>query len=815
MLHNPLENWQETILSNRKRLSRWDKMSQVSERVKMLREKYLSTIPEISVQRALLVTESYQETWGRPMVMRRAKAFEKILTDMDICIQPGELIVGCLAEKPRAVPLFPEFDVEFIMNELDSFALRTADRFILSEENKRILKNMLPKWQGNTIKDQAIELFPEDEKIAVQDSIAVLTALRSGVGHMIVDYAYGIENGLLNIIQYIRELKNEIPIDDPGAALKRGYYDAVTISCNALITFANRYADMARKLAKGEKNRSRKKELLAIATICEKVPAHPADNFWEAIQSFWFIHLALQLESNGHSVSPGRFDQYMYRYYQIDRENDKDFKEQVEELIHCLWIKFSEVNKVRDQVSSIAFGGYPMFQHLTLGGQNEDGKSAVNELSHLCLEATSRVGLTQPSLSIRWFFGCPDDFLIHAIETASYGTGMPAFFNDEVLIPNMFQQGYCLEEARGYGIVGCTESTVPGITEPWLTGGFTNIVKVLERTIFNGYDPLKNEQRTFKTGYPESFKTFDDFQKAYFEQLSYYLKQHVMLDNILDNLHATIVPTPFESIFTRDCLVQGKTNLEGGARYNSTTFQAVGIANVADSLATIKQLIYEEKTLTWQVLKEALLNNYEGYEELRLSILNQVPKYGNDDSYVDSLGEEVLNHLYQELKKYKNPRGGNYYIALYTIACNVLLADKVGSTPDGRKRGMVLADGGVSCSQGSDKDGPTALLKSVTKLDPYKALGSTLLNLKFHPNIFKDSANYHKIGALVKTFFMMKGQHVQFNVVDVETLRDAQQHPEKYPCLVVRVAGFSVLFTTIDPKCQEDIILRTAHDSHG
>jgi formate C-acetyltransferase len=456
-----------------------------------------------------------------------------------------------------------------------------------------------------------------------------------------------------------------------------------------------------------------------------------------------------------------------------------------------------------------------MFQHLTLGGQNEGGKSAVNELSHLCLEATSKVGLTQPSLSIRWFYGCPDDFLIHAIETASYGTGMPAFFNDEVLIPNMLQQGYCLEEARGYGIVGCTEATVPCITEPWLTGGFTNIIKVLERTIFNGYDPVKNEQRPFKTGYPESFSTFADFMQAYFEQLSYYLKQQVVLDNILDKLHATTVPTPFESVFTRDCLERGKTNLEGGARYNSTTFQAVGIANVADSLATIKKFIYEDKTLTWPVLKEALLKNYEGFEELRLSIQHQVPKYGNDDSYVDSLGEEVLDHLYRELKKYKNPRGGNYYIALYTIACNVLLADKVGSTPDGRKKGMVLADGGVSCSQGSDKEGPTALLTSVTKLDPYKALGSTLLNLKFNPNIFNDSTNYHKIAALVKTFFMMKGQHVQFNVVDVETLRDAQKHPEKYPCLVVRVAGFSVLFTTIDPKCQEDIILRTAHDSHG
>lgn len=814
MLKNTLENWQETILSRKKPLSRWDKMDQVSGRVRKLRDRFTAVVPEISVQRALLITESYEETWGQSAVFKRAKALEKILAGMDIYIAPDEMIVGSLAEKPRSVPLFPEFDIEFITNELDTFALRIADRFLLSEKNKKILKKVLPKWQDNTIKDQAARILPPDSKEAMQDFIAILTAFRSGVGHMIVDYGYGVDNGLLHIIQYAENLKNEISVNDPESASKRDYYDAVVISCKAVIAFAQRFAELARKLAAGEKERSRKRELLKIAAVCEKVPAQPAGSFWEALQSFWFIHLALQLESNGHSVSPGRFDQYMYKYYKEDAERDERLKDLGEELLHCLWIKLSEVNKVRDRASSVAFGGYPMFQHLTVGGQNASGKSAVNELSHICLEATAKVGLTQPSLSIRWFFGCPDDFLTHAVETASYGTGMPAFFNDEVLIPNMLQQGYNLEESREYGIVGCTESTGAGISEPWLTGGFSNIVKVLERTIFNGYDPVNKIQRKFKTGAPESFKTFEAFRQAYFEQLSYYLKQQVILDNILDKLHGSLVPTPFESAVTRYCLERGKTSLEGGASHNSTTFEAVGIANVADSLATIKKLIYEEKTLTWKELKEALLSNYEGHEELRLMIKNQVPKYGTDNDYVDSLGEEVLDHLYRELKAYKNPRGGDYYIALYTIACNVLLSDKVGATPDGRKMGMVLADGGVSCSQGSDKEGPTALLKSVSKLDPYKALGSTLLNVKFHPNIFKESANYCKIADLVKTYFMMKGQHVQFNVIDVETLRDAQKNPEKYPCLVVRVSGFSVLFTTIDPKCQEDIIMRTEHNSH-
>jgi len=808
------DNWQEALLNKKKRVNRWEKMEQVSDRVKLLRKNFLSIIPEISVQRAMLITESYLETWAQSMVIRRAKAFENILTKMDIYIQDNEIIVGSLAEKPKAVPLFPEYDVEFILNELDSFALRTADRFIISEENKKILRSILPQWQNNTIKDQAFKLFPEDAKLALQDSIAILTAFKSGVGHMIIDYGYGIDHGLLNIIKHVKELREKISINDPDSAVKRDYYDAVVICCQALINFAQRYADKAKELASYEKSISRKKELLKIATICERVPANPANSFWEAIQSFWFIHLALQIESNGHSVSPGRFDQYMYKYYRNGKGSNHKEGNLNEELLHCLWIKFSEINKVRDKVSSVAFGGYPMFQHLTVGGQDDNGNSAVNELSHLCLEATAKVGLTQPSLSIRWFYGCPEDFLLHAIETASHGTGMPAFFNDEVLIPNMLQEGYGLEEARGYSVVGCTESCVPGITEPWLTGGFTNIIKVLERTIFNGYDPVIKEQRNVRTGETESFKTFEDFKKAYFEQISYYLKQQVILDNILDNLHGKTVPTPFESIFIHNCLQQGKTTLEGGALYNSTTFQAVGIANVADSLATIKKLIYEDKSLTWKELKNALTNNYEGHEGLRLSIINNVPKYGNDNDYVDLLGNEVLDHMYGDLKQYKNPRGGNYYIALYTISCNVLLADRVGASADGRKKGMVLADGGVSCSHGSDKEGPTALLKSVTKLDPYKALGSTLLNVKLHPSVFNNIDSYNKIGSLIKTYFMMKGQHVQFNVVDVATLRDAQKHPEKYPCLVVRVAGFSVLFTTIDPKCQEDIIMRTAHSSH-
>lgn len=797
---------------NDARLNRWEKMEQVSPRIKSIREKIMNTVPEIFADRAVLITESYEETQGQPVIIRRAKALEKVLLNMKICILDGELVVGSYAGKPRSCQIYPEYDIGFIIDELDSFETRIADRFVISEDNKKLLKDIYQKWKGNTIYDVALSTFPENACECAKDLIFILTAWKSGVGHMIIDYGMALQKGLLSIIDEAEKAKNQLSVDDQDYVTKNNYYKAVQIVCKAAIEFANRFAELAENLAKEENNALRKEELLKIASNCRRVPAYPAETFWEAIQFFWFLQLILHIESNGHSVSPGRFDQYMYPYFKNDIETGQLSKEFAEELLHCLWLKFFELNKVRDKVSSVAFGGYPMFQNLIVGGQTSQGECAVNELSHMCLEATAKVGMPQPSLSIRWYFGCPGDFMTHAMEVVSYGIGLPALFNDEVLIPNMLQLGYSLDEARDYAIVGCTETTVPGITEPWLTGGLINLAKILELTIYNGYDPVLNKEYACKTGNVEKFNTFDNFKEAFFKQIEYYLKQHVICDNILDELHAVLAPTPFESIFIHDCFKRGKTSLEGGARYNFTTLEVVGIANVIDSLAVIKKIIYEDKIITWEELKKALINDFKGYENLRQFIINKVPKYGNDDDYVDLLGREVLNKLYVESNKYRNPRGGRYNIALYTIATHVLFAPRTGALPDGRKKGMVLADGGVSCSHGMDKNGLTALLKSVTKLDPYKATGSTLLNVKLNPVLFEGD-NFQKVIDTITTYFLLKGQHVQFNVIDAKTLREAQKHPEKYPALTVRVAGFSVLFNTIDPLLQEDIIQRTEHQS--
>lgn len=640
------------------RMSRWKKMEQVSQRVGRIRERMLAITPEIFADRARLVTESYLETMGRPYIIRRAHALERVLSEMEICVDEEQLIAGSFAGRPRGCQIFPEYDIQFVVDELDSFADRTADRFVLTEECKSELREIHHRWEGNSLADSAVALFPPEAAEPANDLIFLLTAIRSGVGHVIVDYGRPLAEGLLATMRRAQELRDALDPSDSEFGEKRAYYQAVLIVADAVIRFAGRFAELAESLAAATTESTRKRELQGIATACRKVPAHPAESFQEAIQSFWFIHLVLHLEANGHSISPGRFDQYIYRWFRRDIEDGKLDTEDADELLHCLWLKFFEINKVRDEVSSIAFGGYPMFQNLILGGQKRDGSSAVNKLSHLCLEASARLGLSQPSLSVRWYFGSNEQFTRHAMEVVSYGAGFPAMFNDEVLIPNMLQAGYTLEEAREYAIVGCTETTVPGISEPWLTGGFLNLLKLLELTVFNGYDPLLEKQYALATGEVESFQSFDEFMAAYDRQIAYYLRQLITCDNILDALHGEICPTPFESIYIDGCMDTGRTSLEGGARYNFTTLEAVGIANVAYSLAAIQRVIYDDASLSWGELKLAMRSDFLEHEELRLRLVNTVPKYGNDDDFVDLMGARVLDMLHREVQGYRSPRGG-------------------------------------------------------------------------------------------------------------------------------------------------------------
>ena len=461
----------------------------MNARIEMLRRRAVETTPEIFPDRARIVTKSYQRTGGLPPVRRRALAFSDLLHQMDICLADGELIVGSYAGRPRGWQVYPEYGIKFIIDEMDELDKRVSDRFVISEKTKAELRQIWQYWDGNTLSDTAWELFLPQDREASTDTLFLLTPLRCGVGHMIVDYPLCIRKGVRGVLDEIKALRENLDPCAPDYTDRLLFYDAATTCLEAVVVFARRFASAAEEQARREGDSERARELREIAKICMRVPEHPAQSFHEALQSFWFLHLSLHLEASGHSISPGRFDQYMYPFYKRDLESGTLTRQRAQELLEALWVKFFELNKVRDKVTTTAFGGYPMFQNLIVGGQDSRGRSVVNELSYLCMDATASLRLPQPSLSARWFYGCPDAFLKRALEVIALGGGMPALFNDEALIPNMLQMGYSLDEARDYAIVGCTETVGQGNVEPWLTGGFVNALKAIELAIFNGYDP--------------------------------------------------------------------------------------------------------------------------------------------------------------------------------------------------------------------------------------------------------------------------------------------------------------------------------------
>lgn len=785
-----------------------NKLPGPASRAERIKERFMAITPEICVERAQLITDSYKETEAEPIYIRRAKALEKILTEMTIFIQDDELIVGNHCTKPRSSPVFPEFSCKWLEEELDRLEKRTGDVFLISEDKKKALRELFPYWNGKTSNERAAALMTEEAKEAQGYGVfTVGNYFFNGVGHISVDYARGLAKGLEGVIAQAEAEMAGLDITDPDQLNKMHFLRAVIMSNKAVIRFAERFAEEADRLAAGEKNAKRKTELKEIARICRKVPAKPAETFWEAIQSFWFVQLAIQIESNGHSISPMRFDQYMYPYLKADADITV---EKAQELLDLLWIKFTEINKVRDEGSTKAFGGYPMFQNLIIGGQDQTGKDATNELSYMCLQATANVRLYQPSISIRIHDGTPDSLYMKSIEISRIGLGMPAYYNDRVIIPGLLSRGLTREDARDYGIIGCVEPQVGGKTEGWHDAAFFNMAKVLELALNDGVDPVSNKQLGPKTGDLTSFKSFDDVMDAYKKQMKHFVQLLIISDNAVDIAHGERAPLPFLSSLADDCIAKGKSLQEGGAHYNFTGPQGVGVGNVGDSLAAIKKLVFEEKAVSMADLKEAIKNNFEGKEDLRQILLNRAPKFGNDDDYADDIAREGALIYCKEVEKYKNPRNGGFQPGLYPVSANVPLGSMVGATPDGRKAGTPLADG-VSPVSGCDQTGPTAAVKSVAKLDHIIASNGTLLNQKLHPNAMKDEAGMRNLMALTETFFCDGGLHVQYNVVSGKTLMDAQKNPEKHRGLVVRVAGYSAFFTALDTALQNDIIERTEH----
>lgn len=826
-----------------------------TERIGKLVSDLYAKMPEIEAARAELITESYMETEGQPIVARRAKAFAHILKHIPIIIRPGELIVGSSTIAPRGCQTYPEFSYEWLEAEFDTVEHRAADPFYISENTKERLKKANKYWKGKTTSELATAyMAPETLRAMAHNMFTPGNYFYNGVGHVTVQYWKVLKIGFAGIREEAEKELAGCNFGDENFASKTTFLKAVMLSCDAVIGYSHRYAELAEEMAAKEADRARKEELLTIAAICKKVPEHGAEGFQEACQSFWFVQQLLQLESSGHSISPGRFDQYMYPYYAMDIATGKITKEYAQELIDCIWVKLNDLNKCRDAASAEGFAGYSLFQNLIVGGQTADGRDATNELSFMCLDASRHVFLPQPSLSIRVWNGSSRELLLRAADLTRTGIGLPAYYNDEIIIPALINRGLSLEDARDYNIIGCVEPQKAGKTEGWHDAAFFNMCRPLEMVFSDGFDA--GEQASIHTGKVESFAAFEEFYDAYKKQMEYNISLLVNADNAIDMAHATLCPLPFESCMVDDCIKRGKTVQEGGAIYNFTGPQGFGIANIADSLYAVKKLVYEEKKITAGELKKALEMNYgqgfdvttakdvalqvarkleaqgvevtedvisttirnvltmelpeaekKRYEEIR-ELIDALPKFGNDIDDVDSMARDAAYTYTRPLEKFKNPRGGQYQAGLYPVSANVPLGAQTGATPDGRLAHTPVADG-VSPSSGKDVNGPTAACNSVAKLDHGIASNGTLFNMKMHPTAMAGQKGLENFVSLLRGYFDQKGMHMQFNVVDRQTLLDAQKHPEKYSGLVVRVAGYSALFTTLSKSLQDDIIRRT------
>lgn len=826
-----------------------------SDRIPGLVDDLYAKLPEIESARAVLLTESYQATEGEPIVMRRAKAFAHILDNIPIIIRDGELVVGSTTIAPRGCQTYPEFSFEWLEAEFDTVEHRSADPFYISEQTKKELCQVHKYWKGKTTSELATAyMAPETLKAMEHNIFTPGNYFYNGVGHVTVQYDKVLAVGYGGIIAEAKSLLRDCGPGEADYAARSRFLQAVIISCEAVIRYARRYSALAEEMAKREKDAVRKAELLQIAQNCANVPERGAESFWEACQSFWFVQQLLQVESSGHSISPGRFDQYMYPYYKADLDRGALSREAAQELLDCIWVKLNDLNKCRDAVSAEGFAGYSLFQNLIVGGQDKNGVDVTNDLSFMCITASAHVFLPQPSLSIRVWNGSPHALLVKAAQLTRTGIGLPAYYNDEVIIPSLMNRGLTLEDAREYNIIGCVEPQKAGKTEGWHDAAFFNMCRPLEVVFESGYD--KGELIGVKTKPVEEMTDFTEFYDAYKEQMNYFISLLVNADNCIDVAHATLCPLPFESCMVDDCMKRGKAVQEGGAVYNFTGPQGFGIANMADSLFAIKKLVFEEKKVTLAEYKKAMLFNYgkgldetsiadmairvlrgmqeqgvtvgtgetaaavaqvkamelpeadrKRFEEL-LELIEQVPKFGNDDREVDAFARDVAYTYTRPLQEYKNPRGGIFQAGLYPVSANVPLGAQTGATPDGRLAHTPVADG-VSPSAGKDVNGPTAAANSVSRLDHGIASNGTLFNQKFHPTALSGERGLDSFVALIQSYFDQKGSHMQFNVVDRATLLDAQQHPEKYKHLVVRVAGYSALFTTLSKSLQDDIIRRT------
>jgi formate C-acetyltransferase len=817
------KNLKGTLPTGREAKARAEKRP---ERIEKLREQVLGIMPEISSERVRYYTQAYQEFAADPIIVKRARALGRMLDNMSIYILDGELIVGNTCRYPRGVELFPEFEVAWIEKELDddpySFDKRPGDRFRITKEAKEELKELLPFWHGKTHCERVLSLLPDETRkawdIMVTNSYWLM---QGGDGHITIDFKMILEQGIKGILEQIEEKQAGLKPSDPDYTQKSTFYQATALSLQAAVRYAQRYSEYAAELAKKETDAGRKAELEQMARICARVPFHPARSFHEALQSVWFVQAILQIENNGHSMSLGRLDQTLYPFFIDDITSGTLTIEAAAELLQNFWLKLFTVNKIRDWDSTRFFAGYQVYQNITLGGQLYGGQDAANLLSYLFLGVQKAVRLITPSLSLRYFDGISEEFLQEVIDIIRLGGGQPALYSDETVIPALLNRGIDYADAVNWSVVGCVEPIVEG-KEGYRPNGasFISMLKILELALHGGRDPKTGITLKKLSQDLSGFPSFEEVMKAWREQAEYFVEQQVALDNIIDTSMEELIPNPFVSSFVHDCIGRGKTIKQGGAVYDFCGPLIVGMANVGDSFAAIQKLVFDEQKITGAQLLHALDTNFEddttnpSGAEIRQMLLD-APKYGNDDDFVDALTAQALGFFCEELPKYrvtrygKGPRGCVWQASTSSVSGNVPFGQYIGATPDGRRDGEPTADT-TSPTHGADSKGPLAAMKSVAKIPNVLSSGGNLFNMKFSPLVLQDDAGKMRFSSLVRTFLGdLKGMHVQFNIVDSNTLRDAKTAPEKYPDLMVRVAGYSALFTSLDPKLQDDIIART------
>jgi len=784
----------------------------MNKRVAELRRQSLDTAPRISTERAELITEFYRTAGAHSAPVLRAMAFQYLMEKKTIYIGPGELIVGERGPEPKAAPTYPELcchslrDLEILdSREKISFAVDQKARQVYSEQ-------IIPYWQGRSMRDIIFDRMDDRWQAAYRAGIFTEFMEQRAPGHTVLgDKIY--RRGMLDFIADIETALAGLDyLHDPAAYDKGEELRAMRICARAIITFAERHAELARTMAQTEPDPVRKQELEQIAAVCSRVPAHAPSTFWEALQYYWFVHLGVITELNTwDAFNPGRLDQHLYPFYKQETEAGALTEEQARELLQCFWIKFNnQPAPPKVGVTAEESGTYTDFANINSGGLRSDGSDGVNEVTYLVLDVIDEMRLLQPSSNIQLSKKNPDRFLKRALRIVRQGWGQPSIFNADTIVQELVRQGKSVEDARSGGASGCVEAGAFG-KESYILTGYLNLVKILEITLHNGADPRTGEQLGLETGDPRGFSSFEDLMTAFKEQLQYFVDIKVRGNNVIERLYATRMPAPFLSLLIDDCIARGVDYNAGGARYDTTYIQGVGLGSLTDCMSAVRRHVFDQGNLTMDELLAVLARDFSGFEKERQMLLNKTPRYGNDDDYADGIMQQLFDAYYDAINGRPNTRGGVYRINLLPTTCHVYFGAVTGATPDGRRAWQPLSEG-ISPVQGADRRGPTAVIRSAAKMDHVRT-GGTLLNQKFTPQLLEGEEGIDKLAHLVRSYFKLDGHHIQFNVVSAETLRAAQAEPEKYRDLIVRVAGYSDYFCDLGKALQDEIIGRTEHKS--